>query len=262
MNVDELSPAIKDELERGAREFNIPILEEYQVYEKVNRAKKPHSTVPGDLKRVLVKECSEELISPVTKIYNEITRSKEFPRAWVIEQQTPIPKANPVSSIEDLRNISGTPFFSKQYESFVSDWLLPVVNPFLDPGQCGGLKKSSISHYLLKLLHFTHFNLDRTQPHAVLWGCVDISKAFNRMSHQLLIQDLFDMKGPGLLLLILISYFTERKMMFKFRGVLSGLHSLFGSSPQGTVLGVILFIIYFNGAALRPDIPRPVWPFF
>ena len=87
-------------------------------------------------------------------------------------------------------------------------------------------------------------------------------KAFNRMSHQLLIQDLFDMKVPGWLLLILISYLTERKIIIKFRGVLSGLQSLFGSFPQGAVLGVILFIIYFNGAALRPDIPRPVWPFF
>ena len=48
----------------------------------------------------------------------------------------------------------------------------------------------------------------------------------------------------------------------KFRGVLSALRSLPGSSPQGTVLGVILFIIYFNGAALRPEIPRPSWPFF
>ena len=63
LNVDELSPAIKDELVRGAKEVNIPILEEYQVYEKVIRAKKPHSTAPGDIKRVLVKECSEELIS-------------------------------------------------------------------------------------------------------------------------------------------------------------------------------------------------------
>ena len=51
-------------------------------------------------------------------------------------------------------------------------------------------------------------------------------------------------------------------MLIKFRGVLSALRDLPGSSPQGTVLGVILFIIIFNGAALRPDIPRPSWPFF
>ena len=169
---------------------------------------------------------------------------------------------NPPSSIEDIRNISGTPFFSKQYESFLSDWLLPIVDPYLDPGQCGGLKKSSISHYLVKLLHFAHFNLDKQSAHAVLLGCVDMSKAFNRMSHQQVIEDLFHMKVPGWLLLILISYLTDRKMVMKFRGVLSALRLLPGSSPQGTVLGVILFIIYFNGAALRPEIPRPRWPFF
>ena len=70
------------------------------------------------------------------------------------------------------------------------------------------------------------------------------------MSHQQVIEDLFHMKVPGWLLLILISYLTDRKMVMKFRGVLSAMRSLPGSSPQGTVLGVILFIIYFNGAAL------------
>ena len=163
--------------------------------------------------------------------------------------------------MEDIRNISGTPFFSKQYESFLSDWLLPFVEPYLDPGQCGGLKKSSISHYLIKLLHYIQFNLDRPDPHAVLMACVDMVKAFNRVSHQRVIEDLSDMKVPGWLLLILISYLTDRKMVLKYRGVLSGLRLLPGSSPQGTVLGVIIFIIIFNGAALRPEIPRPSWPF-
>ena len=95
---------------------------------------------------------------------------------------------------------------------------------------------------------------------SLLLACVDMSKAFNRMSHQQVIEDLFDMKVPGWLLLILVSYLTDRKMILKFRNVLSTLRSLPGSSPQGTVLGVILFIIIFNGAALRPTIPRPSWP--
>ena len=136
------------------------------------------------------------------------------------------------------------------------------MDPFLDPGQCGGLIKSSISHYLIKLLHFIQFNLDKPQSHAVLLACIDMSKAFNRMSHQRVIEDLYDMKVPGWLLLILISYLTDRKMVVKFRGIVSLLRNLPGSSPQGTVLGVILFIIIFNGASLRPTIPRPIWPFF
>ena len=140
------------------------------------------------------------------------------------------------------------------------DWLLPIINPFLDPGQCGGLKNSSISHYLVKLLHFIHLNLDKTQAHAVILAAIDMSKAFNRMSHQQVIEDLYAMRVPGWLLLILISYLTDRKMVLKFRNVLSSLRDLPGSSPQGTVLGVILFMVFFNGAALRPSIPRPSWP--
>ena len=134
LSIDDFPPNVKNELEKGKTSVNVPVLNELQVYQKIVRAKKPHSTVPGDLKRVLVKECPGELVTPITKIYNRITQSKEFPRSWVNEQQTPIPKTHPPASLEDIRNISGTPFFSKQYESFLSDWLLPIVDPYLDPG--------------------------------------------------------------------------------------------------------------------------------
>ena len=79
LDPDNLPSKVKIELEKGIVEKNLPILNEYEVYEKVTRAKKPQTTVPGDLKRTLVKECSVELITPVTKIYNEITRSFHVP---------------------------------------------------------------------------------------------------------------------------------------------------------------------------------------
>ena len=146
---------------------------------------------------------------------------------------------------------------SKQYESFIGDWISPYVDPFIDPGQCGGLKGSSITHYLVKLLHFVHSFLDQNQPHAVLLVLVDLEKAFNRVSHQLVIEDLAAMHVPGWLLLILISYLTERSMFMRYNGASSSRKMLPGSSPQGAYLGILLFIIIFNGALLRPGIPRP-----
>ena len=159
-------------------------------------------------------------------------------------------------SEDDTRNIASTAYLSKQYESFIGDWILPYVEPFLDPGQCGGLKGSSITHYLVKLLHFVHMNLDKREPHAVLMALVDLEKAFNRVSHQLVIEDLADMHVPGWLLLILISYLTERSMYMRYKGSSSSRKLLPGSSPQGAFLGILLFIIIFNGAALRPAVPR------
>ena len=95
------------------------------------------------------------------------------------------------------------------------------------------------------------------QPHAVLLALIDLEKAFNRVSHQLVIEDLADMHVPGWLLLILISYLTERSMFMRYKGATSTRKLLPGSSPQGAYLGILLFIIIFNGALLRPAIPRP-----
>ena len=104
------------------------------------------------------------------------------------------------------------------------------------------------------LLNF--INWDNPKLHASLVGMVDLSKAFNRVSHQLVIEDLFDMHVPAWLLMILISYLTGRSMVLKFKGCVSTSRLLPGSSPQGTFLGVFLFIIKFNGVCLRPPIPR------
>ena len=105
------------------------------------------------------------------------------------------------------RVISMTPFLSKVYERILGQWLMPYVDPHLDPGQCGGLTGTSTTHYLIKMLHFIHSNLDK-QHHAVILTLIDLQKAFNRVCHSLVIQGLFDMKVPGWILRILVSYLT------------------------------------------------------
>ena len=254
---EKLRQSVQKKLECAADDKSKPVLEQWEVYRKIKVAKKPNSIIPGDLPVKLVKEFVPELVKPITLIYNQITETGVYPRQWVIEYQTPIPKIKNPASKDDLRNISFTAFFSKQYESFLGDWLFPYIEPFLDPGQCGGLKGSSISHYLVKLLHFVHSYLDKNEPYAVLLSLVDLEKAFNRVSHTIVIEDLADMNVPGWLLKILISYLTERSMFLKFGGALSSKKFLPGSSPQGAFLGILLFIIIFNGALLRPSIPRP-----
>ena len=106
------------------------------------------------------------------------------------------------------------------------------------------------------LLHFVHCYMDLKVPHAVLLAMVTLEKAFNKVSHQLVIEDLADMHVPGWLLLILISYLTGRSMFMRYKGATSSRKMLPGSSPQGAFLGILLFIIIFNGALLRPAIPR------
>ena len=234
-----------------------PVLSIFDVYSHIVKAKKPNSVIPGDLPPKLTKLFPEHLAHPATIIFNNITKSRTYPTQWKIENQIPIPKVHPPESEDDLRNIAKTQFLSKVYESFVAGWLLPIIQPFLDPGQCG-MKGFSITHYLIKLLHFTHSILDLKQPHAVLAACVDFSKAFNRVSHNLLVQDLYDMHTPPWLLNILVSYLSNRSMVMTHNGHTSRSRALPGGGPQGALLGGIIFIVKFNGAFLRPPIPNHI----
>ena len=176
-----------------------------------------------------------------------------------MEYQIPLPKTYPPSCENDLRNIAKASFNSKVFESFLSDWLLPIVGPYIDPCQYG-LKGASITHYLFKLLQFIHEHLDLRDPHDVVLATVDLSKAINHVSHSMVIEDLYNMHVPAWLLLILISYLTKRTMILHYNCEASSPRDLPGSSPQGAFLGIFFFIIKYNAAALRPVIPRLTGP--
>ena len=234
-----------------------PALTHHEVYRKIRTAKKPHSTVDSDVPRKLISEFSFEYAKPATTIFNSIIKTGQYPRQWVVEEQIPIPKTTP-NSVEDddqVRNISKTPFLSKVMESIMLGWMLPVVEPYWDPMQCGGLKGSSITHYLVRLLDFIHAEVDKLQPHAVILDALDLSKEFNRGSHALVLEDLH---VPDWLLAMVASYLTGRSMIIKYGGASSSPRHLPGGFGQGTGLGGFLFLIKFNGACLRPPVPRPV----
>ena len=48
-------PWIKERLEIGRNDRKKPVLEDWQVYEKLGKAKKPNSLIPGDFPVKLVK---------------------------------------------------------------------------------------------------------------------------------------------------------------------------------------------------------------
>ena len=143
-------------------------------------------------------------------------------------------------------------------EAFLVDWLLSFISEDLDLNQFGGRKGVSTVHYLLNFLDFIHSNLDKSSPHAVLGVLIDLSKAFNRVDHSILIEDLFLMKCPSWLLKIIISYLTKRSLIVSFEGSFSCPKELYSGSPAGCLLGGVLFIVKFNGALLRPPIKRPL----
>ena len=110
---DKFPPYVKEKLLTGKTDLTKPVLEEFEVYDKLCKSKKPNSLIPGDLPVKLIKEFTPELAKPVAAIYNRITNTGEYPRQWVVEYQLAIPKVHPPMSEDDTRNIASTAYLSK-----------------------------------------------------------------------------------------------------------------------------------------------------
>ena len=235
----------------------MPQLSEQEVRDQIRKSKKPKSGVPGDLPKKITERFFSELATPMTKIYQNIVSTKEWPRMWKTEFGIPLQKQSNPESEDQLRIISLTSFFSKNFENFVIEWLLKYVGDKIDPNQYGGQKGNSITHYLIEFINFVLYNQDMSEPRAVLALMVDFKKAFNRQNHNTLITLLSDMGVPGWLLSIVIGFLSDRELILRYKGEQSERKRLPGGSPQGTRLGMFLFLIMINFAGFpMQDIER------
>ena len=187
--------------------------------------------------------------------YNNIIKTGEWPESWKIEYGIPLKKVTQPVNEDDIRIISLTSVYSKTFEKFVMSWLLHHIGDKIDLAQYGGRKKCSISHYLIDFVNFVSYNQDIKHIQAILAVAVDFSKAFNRQNHLILIEMLSKLGVPGWLLQVVIGFLDKREMEVTFDGETSGRKRLPGGGPQGTILGLFLFLILINSAGFSEN-PR------
>ena len=246
-----LPDKVKEKVTAPINPSDLPDISDYEMYRQIRKSKKPRSQVPGDLPRRLIQEFSPELAGPAAEILRTVVKTGQWPGQWRVEYGIPLQKQDNPQNEDDLRVISLTSFFSKVSEQFVIDWLLQYVGDKIDWRQYGGTKGSSISHYLIDLVNFVLYNQDLKTPHTVIAAMIDFSKAFNRINHNLIITTLSEMGVPGWLLKIVMGFLEERELILRYKGCSSSRKSLPGGGPQGTKLGLFLFLILINAAGYQ-----------
>ena len=153
-----------------------------------------------------------------------------------------------------------TEFLSKSFERFILrgtstvKGLLHYIVQYWDPNQFA-VPGASCAHALIKLIDFILVNTDDcTKPTAVVNLLADWSKAFNKCNHNIIMRILVAMNVPMWLLRLILSYLEARRMIVRFRGCSSHPKELPGGMPQGTLLGVILYILYINPIGFPSEI--------
>ena len=123
----------------------------------------------------------------------------------------------------------------------------------MDLHQYGGRKGTSINHYLIDFISYILYNQDLKEPLTVLTAMIDFKKAFNRQNHSILVTKLGDMGVPGWLLNVVVGFLTDRELLVSYKGEQSENKKMPGGGPQGTVLGMFLFLVLINEAGFKDE---------
>jgi hypothetical protein len=208
----------------------------------------------------LIKLALPELLPICTKLINKSLTTGTFPSCFKQALVTPLLKKSSLDPEvnKNYRPVSNLSFLSKVTEKVVAEQLNSHLtsNGLHEPFQSAYRQAHSTETALLKV----HDDVTRAvgEQKVVLVVLLDLSAAFDTVSHEYLLSTLQDLGVQETALAWIKSYLTSRHQQVSIKGTRSDEKELTCGVPQGSVLGPILFNIYTSslGRLLRQQLPQ------
>ena len=195
----------------------------------------------------IIKIASPAISDSLTRIFNQAITLSLFPDEWKTARVIPLYKNGQRNVAGNYRPISVLPAISKIMEKILYDQLYCYLSKFrlLSDGQFGFRKFHSTATALLDCTNdWYNVNLDKKMFNLVVQ--IDLKKAFDTVDHQILLRklEIYGIKGQALCLLN--SYLSNRRQKCHINGFLSSERAIRCGVPQGSILGLLFFLLYIN----------------
>ena len=202
----------------------------------------------GDPLPHLVSKYPELFAKPVADIFNAVNMTGKWPAAWKKELITVIPKKPKPGSLSECRKIRCTPLLSKVLKGILLTKLRTELSA--DPNQFGGERGCGAEHMIMEIWDRVLWVMDDGDHSACLLS-LDFEKAFNRMDHGHCLRQLKKLGASMKSITLAASFLENRVMSLTIQGIHCGERKIIRGSPQGSVLGCLLYCLTTQGLAGR-----------
>ena len=209
---------------------------------------------PDDMTSRTMKECAKELAPHLCKIYQKSLDDGQVPQLWKEANIVPIHKSGSKAIMANFRPVALTSVICKVFERIICSAVMSFLmsNDLISEQQHGFVRgRSCQTNILLCLEKWTEI-VDGGNSVDVAY--FDYAKAFDKVSHRLLLLKLQSYGIDGKLLNWLKDYLDNRRQRVVVGNAMSQWLEVVSGTTQGTVLGFLLFLLFIN------DLPKACSP--
>ena len=196
----------------------------------------------------MLKICESAVIKPLSIIFRNCISQSTFPDIWKKSNICLIHKKGDKQVINNYKPVSLLPICGKVFERLIFNSVYEYLeeHKLLSADQSGFRANDSCVNQLLSIVHNIYSAFDAYPTLESRGVFLDMSKAFHKVWHEGLI---FKLKPLGIseaLLECIKSFLTNRFQRVVLNGQTSEWLPVKAGVPQGSILGLRLFLIYTN----------------